>query len=154
MLFRTGFMLGRILPKERAVKFSPSRLPLIGLTLVNVAAAAVVIAGVTVKSAQAAPEPGDTLRTQRIELVDKTGQVRGQFLVEETGEAVFRMRDEKGQIRVKLGAWERGSGFILMDDQTEPGVQMLSGVSSLTNKRDTQVTLRDGDATRTITPKN
>jgi hypothetical protein len=80
--------------------------------------------------------------------------VRGQFFVEESGEAVFRMRDEKGQIRVKLGASERGSGFILMDDRTEPGVQMLSGVSALTNQRDTQVTLRDGGASHTITAKN
>ena len=136
------------------MKSPSSRLPLIGLTLVNVAAAAVVIAGLTTNLAEAAPGPGDTLRTQRIELVDKSGQVRGQFFVEESGEAVFRMRDEKGQIRVKLGASERGSGFILMDDQTEPGVQMLSGVSALTNKRDTNVTLRDGGASRTLTAKN
>ena len=131
-----------------------ARLPLIGLTLVNVAAAAFVVFGVTTSRAQAAPEPGDTVRTQRIELVDARGQVRGQFFVEESGEAVFRMRDEKGQIRVKLGASERGSGFILMDDKTEPGVQMLSGVSALTNQRDTQVTLRDGRDSRTITAKN
>jgi hypothetical protein len=131
-----------------------SRRPLIGLTLVNVAAAAVVLAGVTTNRAQAAPEPSDAVRTQRIELVDARGQVRGQFFVEKSGEAVFRMRDEKGQIRVKLGASERGAGFILMDDKTEPGVQMLSGVSSLTNKRDTNVTLRDGRASRTLTAKN
>ncbi|HEY7798206.1 MAG TPA: hypothetical protein VIA80_05540 [Hyphomonadaceae bacterium] len=131
-----------------------SRLPLIGLTLVNVAAAAVVVVGLTTSRAQAAPEPTDTLRTQRIELVDKSGQVRGQFFVEESGEAVFRMRDEKGQIRVKLGASARGSGFILMDDKTEPGVQMLSGVSALTNRRDTSVTLRDGGASRTLTARN
>jgi hypothetical protein len=131
-----------------------ARLPLIGLTLVNVAAAAIVVVGVTASRAQAAPKPGDTVRTHSIELVDARGQVRGQFLVEQSGEAVFRMRDEKGQIRVKLGASERGSGFILMDDRTEPGVQMLSGVSALTNQRDTQVTLRDGGASRTITAKN
>jgi hypothetical protein len=131
-----------------------ARLPLIGLTLVNVAAAAIVVVGVTTSHAQAAPEPRDTVRTQSIELVDARGQVRGQFFVEESGEAVFRMRDEKGQIRVKLGASERGSGFILMDDRTEPGVQMLSGVSALTNQRDTQVTLRDGGASHTITAKN
>ncbi len=132
-----------------------SRLPLIGLTLVNVAAAAVVVAGLTINGAAAAPQaPGvsPTLRTERIELVDKTGQVRGQFFVEDSGEAVFRIRDEKGQIRVKLGASGRGSGFILMDDQTEPAVQMLAGVSALTNKRDTNVTLRDGAASRTIKP--
>ena len=131
-----------------------SGLPLIGLTLVNVAAAAVVVVGLTTSRAQAAPGPTDTLRTQRIELVDKSGEVRGQFFVEESGEAVFRMRDENGQIRVKLGASARGSGFILMDDKTEPGVQMLSGVSALTNRRDTSVTLRDGAASRTLTARN
>ena len=136
------------------MKFPLSRLPLIGLTLINVAAASVVIAGLSTNGALAAPEPGDTVRAQRIELVDRSGQVRAQFLVEESGEAVFRMRDEKGQIRVKLGASAKGSGFILMDDQTEPGVQMLSGVSALTNRRDTNVTLRDGGASRTLTAKN
>lgn len=129
-------------------------LPLIGLTLVNVAAAAVVIAGLSINRAQAAPGPSATLRAERLELVDKSGQVRGQFYVEESGEAVFRMRDQQGQIRVKLGASGKGSGFILMDDQTEPAVQMLAGVSALTNKRDTQVTLRDGAASRTLTANN
>jgi hypothetical protein len=128
-----------------------SRLPLIGLTLVNVACAAAVVTGVSTNRAQAAPETSDTIRTQRIELVDAAGQVRGQFFVEESGEAVFRMRDENGQIRVKLGASGRGSGFILMDDQTEPAVQMLAGVSTLTNARDTSVTLRDGGASRKLT---
>ncbi|MDP3736985.1 MAG: hypothetical protein Q8R02_06325 [Hyphomonadaceae bacterium] len=129
-------------------------LPLVGLTLINVAAASVVLVGLTTTRAQAAPEPTTTIRAERLELVDKTGQVRGQFFVEENGEAVFRMRDQQGQIRVKLGASGRGSGFILMDDQTEPAVQMLAGVSALTNKRDTNVTLRDGAASKTLTAKN
>jgi len=132
----------------------PLSLPLVGLTLVNVAAAAVVITGLSINRAQAAPEPSTTLRAERLELVDSKGQLRGQLFVEDSGEVVFRLRDEKGQIRVKLGASERGSGFILMDDQTEPGVQMLSGVSALTNARETNVTLRDGAASRTLTPKN
>jgi len=138
--------------KSRQMK--PLSLPLVGLTLVNVAAAAVVITGLSINRAQAAPEPSTTLRAERLELVDSKGQLRGQLFVEDSGEVVFRLRDEKGQIRVKLGASERGSGFILMDDQTEPGVQMLSGVSALTNARETNVTLRDGAASRTLTPKN
>ncbi len=127
-------------------------LPLAGLTLINIAAAAVVITGFTATRAQAAPQATDTIRTQRIELIDSKGQVRGQFFVEESGEAVFRMRDEQGQIRVKLGASGRGAGFILMDDHTEPAVQMLAGLSALTNQRETNVTLRDGGASRTLTP--
>jgi hypothetical protein len=136
------------------MKFGLSRLPLIGLTLVNVVAAATVIVGLSANRAQAAPEPSDVVRTERLELIDKSGQVRGQLHVENSGEVVFRLRDEKGQIRVKLGASEKGSGFILMDDQTEPGVQMLSGVSAISNARQTGVTLRDGSTSRTITPKS
>ena len=132
----------------------PLNLPLLGLTLVNVASAVVVITGLSINRAQAAPEPSNTLRAERLELVDSNGKLRGQLFVEESGEVVFRLRDEKGQIRVKLGASERGSGFILMDDQTEPGVQILSGVSSLANTRDTNVTLRDGAVSRTLTPKS
>lgn len=123
-------------------------------TLINCAAAGVVVFNLSNASAQAAVQSAtETIRTQRIELIDKAGQVRGQFFVEENGEVVFRMRDESGQIRVKLGASGRGAGLVLMDDRTEPAVQMRAGISALSNQRDTNVTLRDGPASRTLTPK-
>lgn len=65
------------------------------------------------------------LRAQAIELVDDQGQVRAQLNVESNGEAVFRLRDATGAIRVKLGAAEDGSGLLLIDESTEPGVHIL-----------------------------
>lgn len=136
--------------KKPAKRISPV---LLGLTAINVTAAIAVLASTNGAFAAPDPPPG-TVRAQRIELVDAAGELRGQLHVEQSGEAVFRLRDEKGQIRVKLGASERGSGFILMDDRTEPGVQMLSGVSALTNKRDTHITLANpGGGKHTITPQ-
>jgi hypothetical protein len=35
------------------------------------------------------------------------------------------MRDASGTIRVKLGAGNGGSGLILLDETTEPGVQII-----------------------------
>ena len=65
------------------------------------------------------------LRAQAIELVDDHGQIRAQLNVESNGEAVFRLRDATGAIRVKLGAAEDGSGLLLNDELTEPGVHIL-----------------------------
>jgi hypothetical protein len=66
------------------------------------------------------------LRARSLQLVDERGQVRAQFDVESSGEAVFRLRDSKGAIRVKLGASEDGSGLLLLNEATEPGVHILS----------------------------
>jgi hypothetical protein len=66
------------------------------------------------------------LRGRGLELVDATGQVRAQFNVEPDGEAVFRMRDASGTIRVKLGAGAEGPALLLLDETTEPGVQILA----------------------------
>lgn len=52
----------------------------------------------------------DVLRVRAFELVDGHGQVRAQLNVDETnGEVIFRLRDEEGTIRVKLGASQVGS---------------------------------------------
>lgn len=69
---------------------------------------------------------GSVLRAEEIELVDAQGQVRAQLNVESNGEAVFRLRDEQGTIRVKVGASEDGSGLLLLNESTEPGVQILA----------------------------
>lgn len=94
----------------------------------------------------AASDPG-TLRARAIELVDEHGRVRAQLKVESNGEAVFRLRDHKGEVRVKLGAGEDGSGLLLLDGATEPGVQMLAKESG------TSVTLTSkGGQRRVIVP--
>jgi hypothetical protein len=72
------------------------------------------------------------LRARMIELVDERGQVRANLQVEPSGEAVFRLRDAKGGIRVKLGAAEDGSGLLLLDDRTEPAVHLLAKPSGTT----------------------
>lgn len=66
------------------------------------------------------------IRGRAFELVDANGQVRSRLNVEDNGEVVLRMLDQSGTIRVKLGAGDDGSGMVLLDDQTEPGLQMLA----------------------------
>ncbi len=73
-----------------------------------------------------AQAPTGVLRGEAIELVDRAGQVRAALTVESNGEAVFRLRDAKGTIRVKLGASEEGSALLLIDGSTEPGIHVLS----------------------------
>lgn len=73
------------------------------------------------------------LRGRVLELVDERGQMRARLNVESSGEVVFRLLDQRGTIRVKLGAAEDGSGLLLANDVTEPGVHILAkaGGSSL-----------------------
>jgi hypothetical protein len=80
-----------------------------------------------------AKQVSDVVRARAIELVDGRGQQRAQIKVEPSGEVVFRLRDQDGEIRVKLGASRTGSGLLLLDEATEPGVQLLAG------KRETSV---------------
>ena len=66
------------------------------------------------------------IKARTIELVDEQGNVRAQLNTEPGGEVVFRLRDAKGTIRVKLGASESGSGLVLLDDATEPAVHVTA----------------------------
>ena len=92
-------------------------------------------------------EPIEVLRAQRIELVDERGQIRAQLQVEPDGEAILRIRDPEGNIRVKLGASQSGSGLVLLNDRTEPGVQVLAGADRAT------ITLAErGKGERVIAP--
>jgi hypothetical protein len=54
----------------------------------------------------AAQTTSPVLRGRALELVDERGQVRGRLNVESNGEVVFRLLDQRGTIRVKLGASE------------------------------------------------
>ena len=81
----------------------------------------------------ARPGPGggqgravDTVRVRVFELVDDRGRVRSRINVEDGGEVVFRLFDQEGTIRVKLGGGKDGSGMVLLNDATEPGVHLLS----------------------------
>jgi len=67
-----------------------------------------------------------TVRARAVELIDARGTVRGQWTVEPDGEVVLRLRDQQGAIRVKLGASAGGSGLVLLDETTAPGVQVIA----------------------------
>jgi hypothetical protein len=86
------------------------------------------------------------LRAQAIELVDGRGRVRAQLNVEANGEVVFRLRDSSGTIRVKLGASEDGSGLLLANEATEPGVHILA------KRNATSLTVKRGERSHVITP--
>jgi hypothetical protein len=93
------------------------------LTGINLVLLLVILA----QTGTAAPQaPAPVLRGSALELVDENGQLRARLNVEPEGDVVLRMLDEHGTIRVKLGASEEGSGLVLLNDATEPGVQILA----------------------------
>ena len=65
------------------------------------------------------------VQAQRFELVDGHGRIRASLKYEE-GETIFRLMDQEGTIRVKLGASRDGSGLVLLNDSTELGIQALA----------------------------
>src|SRR5262245_13443261 len=72
------------------------------------------------------PPAAQTLRGRTLELVDDRGQVRSRLDVESDGEVVPSLLDRRGTIRVKLGAGEHGSGLVLLDETTQPGVHIVA----------------------------
>ena len=102
----------------------------------------------------AAQEVLPILRGSALEIVDERGQVRSRLNVEPNGEVVLRLLDRDGTIRVKLGADEGGSGLLLLDEVTEPGVHMIARRSSTSARpTTTSLTLRTGDGReRILTP--
>jgi hypothetical protein len=99
-----------------------------------------------VRSAAVAQAVSSVLRARAIELVDDSGRVRAQLDVAPGGEVVFRLRDASGTIRVKIGASEDGSGLVLLDESTEPGIHMLATRAS------TSLSLRRGPRQQVIRP--
>ena len=94
------------------------------------------------------------LRVRTMELVDDRGKVRSRLNVEPDGEVVFRLLDQEGTIRVKLGASVTGSGLLLLDEATEPGVHMIARQrGSADRPATTSVTLRgEGGRERVLSP--
>ncbi len=102
-------------------------------------------------SAAQAIEP--VLRARTLELVDAHGRVRSRLNVESDGEVVFRLFDQTGTIRVKLGAGEGGSGLVLNDETTEPGVHILARRAPVAGRKTTSITLTGaGGRQRAFTP--
>ena len=94
------------------------------------------------RSAVSAQNLPDVVRARTWELVDGRGQTRASMEVAPGGDVVLRLRDRTGTIRVKLSAGENGSGLLLLDNSTEPGVQLDAGASGsslkLTNRNGRQ----------------
>src|SRR5262245_30655422 len=85
----------------------------------------------------AAQDTAPVLRTQKLEIVDGQGTVRGDIRVDEPEAITFRLFDPSGRIRVKLGATPDGSGLNLFNNTQEPGILMsarraASGGSGIT----------------------
>jgi hypothetical protein len=93
----------------------------VGVTAVNLA---LVLSGFTRRPPSPTEPP--VLRGGALELVDPQGRVRGRLSIEPQGEVVLRLLDERGTIRVKLGAGTDGSGLLLANDATAPGVHLLA----------------------------
>jgi hypothetical protein len=75
--------------------------------------------------------------------VDERGRIRARLNVEPGGAVVFRLLDDHGTIRVKLGADQDGSGLLLANDVTEPGIHLLAKGTGSSVK----VANKDGRAT-------
>jgi hypothetical protein len=99
-----------------------------------------------------AQSPPGVLRGTGLELVDAAGRVRAQFNVEADGEAVFRLRDGTGAIRVKLAAGRDGSGLVLLDETTEVGVQMVARRVPSAGRRTTSIRLARQGGERVVEP--
>lgn len=78
-------------------------------------------------AARPSQETFDKISVREFELIDNNGKERASIKIESTGEIVFRLRDPKGTIRVKVGAGEDGSGFVFLDDATEAAIHGTAG---------------------------
>ena len=113
---------------------------------VLVGAGALVLLGAAFQGRPAEAKSVPTvLRAQAIELVDTRGRVRAQLNVS-GGQVVFRLRDAAGTVRVKLGADEAGSGLLMLDEATEPGLHLLA------TRNGTSLALQRGEQRRVLTP--
>lgn len=133
------------------------------LTATNLVLLVLILARVLPSAAQAAtpsfreapPSTEQTvvpvLRGRALELFDDRGQVRSRINVEPNGDVVFRLLDQNGTIRVKLGAGESGSGLLLIDESTEPGVHIIARrTGSDATPTTTSVTLRGADGQQRV----
>ncbi len=118
-----------------------------GLPGALVAAVLLLMLGVVMHDRPAdAKGPPGVLRARALEIVDGHGRVRAQLKAFPDGQVVLKLSDANGLIRAKLGAGESGSGIVLADETTEPGVHILA------SRNGTWVSLQRGEQRRVITP--
>jgi hypothetical protein len=97
--------------------------------------------------AQVPAQVHEVLRAKLIELVSANGQVVEQLYPGEDGGGNLRLRNGSGTVRVKLGATPDGAGLILMDNRTEPAVQLSSSSAGTS-----LVLAQQGKEKRTLVP--
>jgi hypothetical protein len=116
-------------------------------TMLMALVAVAVVAALLLDRPAGADRVASVVRARTIELVDGSGQVCAQIKVERPGrEVVLRLRDQDGQVRVKLGAGRDGSGLLLANEATEPGVHALAGA------KQTSLTLQSGEQRNVLVP--
>jgi hypothetical protein len=76
--------------------------------------------------AVSAQSPSTVVRASAFELVDERGIVRARLGIKGSGTAELDLFDKTGTIRIKLGADEHGSGFLLADETAQPGIHMVA----------------------------
>lgn len=85
-------------------------------------------------AAQPRQQAFEKISVKEFEVVDNKGIPR--FTVtttgDETNEVVLRMKDQKGTIRVKMGASQDGSGLVLLNNDTEVGFHALAKAKGTT----------------------
>jgi hypothetical protein len=93
------------------------------------------------------------LRGRALEIVDEHGRIRARLNVESDGEVILRMVGRNGAIRVKLGGGDAGSGLLLADETTEPGVHIVARrTGTEARPTTTRLTLRAGGQEQVIRP--
>jgi hypothetical protein len=71
--------------------------------------------------------------------------------VEPGGEVVFRLLDQHGTIRIKLGAGEDGSGLVLADEATEPAIHLVARRTGTSERpTTTSITLQGTDGQQRV----
>ncbi len=102
-----------------------------------------------VASAQAVP---DMLRAKGLEIVDDSGHVRAQVVVQpDNGGVLFRLIDQQGKPLVKLGAGADGSALMLTGD---PATHDWSGIQALARPGGSTLRLLNADGKeRVIKPE-
>jgi hypothetical protein len=84
------------------------------------------IVAVALLASQSPRQTFEKISVREFELVDSKGKQRVSIKVEDNDEVVLRMRDQTGTIRIKMGADEAGSGLLLLDSETNPGLHVLA----------------------------
>lgn len=118
------------------------------VTVVNIALVAAAwfgIVGAQPGGAQARP---GVVEASGFDLVNDDGIVVAQLYVGEGGTGQIRLRDESGEVRVKMGASSDGAGLILFNAQGEP----VPGVAAATDEQGAKITLVNGDKKKVIKP--